>query len=120
MNPRTTRKILCLLALNTPVTAYASSQAEIDHLIEYVAFTECQYERNNTLHDGTEAVKHIQKKYAYFEDEIETAESFIRYAATKSELSGNYYQIHCPGESARKSQDWLLTELERYRAGHNN
>ncbi|TBR41621.1 hypothetical protein CBF23_009700 [Marinomonas agarivorans] len=97
-------------------TAYASTpQAEIDHLLSFVATTECQYERNGTLHDATAAVNHIKKKYDYFIDDIATAEDFIEYAATKSSFSGKFYKIHCHGVPAVKSNAWLTDELKRFR-----
>ena len=63
-----------------------------------------------------EALGHIKKKYDYFSDDIETAEDFIQYAATKSKMSGKYYLVHCPSQPTIKSQDWLLAELKRYRS----
>jgi hypothetical protein len=68
------------------------------------------------MHNGKEAVKHIQKKYDYFADDITSTEDFIKYSATKSKMSGKYYKIHCSGKKPVKSQDWLLTELKAYRS----
>ena len=90
-------------------------QQEIAHLLTYVATTDCQYERNGRLHTGQEAVQHIQKKFDYFADDIQSTEDFIQYAATKSKMSGKYYRIHCPNAQAENSRDWLLAELQRYR-----
>ncbi|CCK74892.1 conserved hypothetical protein [Oleispira antarctica RB-8] len=103
--------LLSALSLNV----FASSEDEINHLLNFVASTDCQYERNGTMHSGKEAVEHINKKYAYYLDDIETTEDFIKYSATKSKMSGKYYKIHCAGNSSVKSQDWLLTELSVYR-----
>ncbi|WP_299979413.1 DUF5329 family protein [uncultured Pseudoteredinibacter sp.] len=97
----------------------AKSQQEINHLLAYVKSTNCQYERNGKRHSGKEAVKHIQRKYRYFADEIKTAEDFIRLCATKSTMSGKYYKVHCvTGKAIKneiKSVDWLSEELLRYR-----
>jgi hypothetical protein len=93
----------------------ASNQDEISHLLNFVASTDCKYERNGTLHNGAEAVKHITKKYNYFKDDIETTEDFILYSATKSKMSGKYYKIHCANQAAIKSRDWLLSELMAFR-----
>jgi hypothetical protein len=103
--------LLSALSLNV----FASSEDEINHLLNFVASTDCQYERNGTLHNGKEAVEHINKKYAYYLYDIESTEDFIKYSATKSKMSGKYYQIYCGSHSAVKSQDWLLTELSVYR-----
>lgn len=113
-----------LMALSIGVApAYASEpakfQQEINHLLAYVKSTNCQYERNGKRHSGKEAVKHIQRKYRYFADEIKTAEDFIRLSATKSTMSGKYYKVHCAEGKATKNEiksvDWLTKELLRYR-----
>lgn len=101
-------------------TAFAQSinpslHAEIQHLLNFVASTECQYERNGSFHNGEEAVEHINKKYAYYEDDIKTAEDFIKYSATKSMLSGKFYKVHCHNAVPIKSQNWLLNELHSFR-----
>lgn len=100
------------------LSASASTQSEIAHLIEYVKTTDCTYERNGDMHNGEEAVEHIQRKYDYFEDDIETAEDFIKYSATKSTFSGKEYKIHCAGVETVSSKSWLLVELEKYRSSN--
>ena len=94
----------------------ANTQTEINHLLNFIATTNCQYERNDTLHSGPAALEHIKKKYNYFKDDIQTAEDFIKYSATKSTLSGKYYHVHCNGQLTIKSDTWLLNELQRFRA----
>ena len=96
-------------------TAIADTQQEIDHLLEFVASTTCQYERNGNVYDGARAVKHINRKYEYFKDEINSAEDFIKYSATKSTMSGKHYKIHCSNVPVQNSSDWLLDELQKYR-----
>jgi hypothetical protein len=97
------------------LNVFASTEDEINHLLSFVASTDCKYERNGTMHNGKEAFEHINKKYAYYSDDIESTEDFIKYSATKSKMSGKYYKIHCNNKSSIKSQDWLLTELMVYR-----
>lgn len=104
--------LIALLSLNS----HASTQDEINHLLSFITSTHCLYERNGTMHTGKEAKAHISKKYAYYADDIESAEDFIKYSATKSKLSGKYYKIHCVNEAPLKSKDWLLIELKAYRA----
>ncbi len=95
--------------------SFANTEQEIQHLLKYVGNTNCQYERNGSVHTGAEAVKHIEKKYNYFKDDIVSAEDFIKYSATKSRMSGKYYLILCQDQTPIKSKDWLLTELMHYR-----
>jgi hypothetical protein len=107
-----------ILVLILPViagAAFCDTREEIDHLLEFVAGTKCQYERNGTMHTGPEAKDHIQMKYEYYVDKINSAEDFIRYSATKSKLSGRPYKIHCPGSKVMNTSDWLLTELHDFR-----
>jgi hypothetical protein len=108
-------KTFSILLATLSLNAVASTQDEINHLLNFVASTNCKYERNGTMHNGKEAVDHINKKYAYYLDEIESTEDFIKYSATKSKMSGKYYKIHCNNKVSIKSQDWLLTELTVFR-----
>ena len=101
-------------------TAIADTQQEINHLLEFVASTTCEYERNGSVYDGARAVKHINRKYEYFKDEINSAEDFIKYSATKSTMSGKHYKIHCSNVPVQNSSDWLLDELKRYRESESS
>ena len=105
--------ILGLLFAAVPVTA--DTEAEINHLLGFVAATDCQYERNGNMYSGLEAREHIQRKYRYFEKKVKTTEDFIRLSATKSTVSGKRYGIHCSGMKSVFASDWLLDELGSYR-----
>ncbi|MDP2589504.1 DUF5329 family protein [Vibrio splendidus] len=102
-----------LLSLNY---AFASPQQEIDHLLTFVESTQCKYERNGTIHNGPEAAAHIKKKADYYADDIESAEDFIAYSATKSMLSGRHYRVHCEGKASVSSEVWLKSELDDFRS----
>ena len=108
-------KIFVILLSTFSLNVFAATQDEINHLLNFVAATDCKYERNGTMHTGKEAVEHINKKYKYYTDDIESTEDFIKFSATKSKMSGKYYQIHCINKSSINSQDWLLAELMAYR-----
>ena len=108
-------KVFIMMLIAFSLNVLASSQDEINHLLNFVASTDCKYERNGTMHNGKEAVVHINKKYAYYADDIESTEDFIKYSATKSKMSGKYYKIHCSNMTPIKSQDWLLNELTAFR-----
>ncbi|WP_413113587.1 DUF5329 family protein [Thaumasiovibrio sp. DFM-14] len=109
------KKIGFILSLLLPISVMSSPQAEIEHLLEFVRMTPCFYERNGVLHTGPKAFEHIQKKADYYADDIQAAEDFIEYSATKSMLSKQRYQVHCEGRPVVYSSDWLLSELQRYR-----
>ena len=99
-------------------SSLADTQAEIDHLLNFVANTSCQYDRNGTVHDGPEARDHINMKYKHYRKKVKSAEDFIKYSATKSLISGRKYKIRCPDSDVINANDWLLAELQRYRESH--
>ncbi len=92
---------------------------EVEHLLKFVAGSDCEIERNGDRHSGKEAAAHIQKKYNHFRDRIKSTEDFIEYSATKSTISGRYYMLSCSGETTIKTKEWLLNELHRYRSTNN-
>jgi hypothetical protein len=108
-------KIVIFLLSTFSLNVIASTQDEIKHLLSFVATTDCKYERNGTMHNGKQAAEHINKKYEYYYDDIESTEDFIKHSATKSRMSGKHYNIHCSSKAPVKSQDWLLSELKVYR-----
>lgn len=113
------KSIFRSLILTTALLAgslLADTQAEIDHLLSFVANTSCQYDRNGTIHDGPEARDHINMKYEHYREKVKTAEEFIKYSATKSLISGRKYKIRCPDAEVVNASDWLLEELHHYRA----
>mgnify|MGYP001815368572 CR=1 FL=1 len=122
-NFETVMKIIPLILLFFSVALLADvpgeQQAEVNYLLNYVEKSGCVMNRNGSRHNGGEAVSHIQKKYDYFRDEINSTEDFIEYSATKSTMSGKYYTVECPGAEPVKSQDWLLDALQVYREGAN-
>ena len=108
-------KVLLILLSTFSLNVFATTQDEINHLLVFLESTDCRYERNGTLHNGAEAVEHIKKKYSYFSDDIKSTEDFIKYSATKSKISGEYYKVHCINKLPINSHDWLLRELKAYR-----
>jgi len=106
---------LLSLLLTLTLSAQDKMHNEINHLLNYVKTTECTYIRNGDKHDGPDAMNHIQRKYDYFENDIHSAEDFIRLSATKSTMSGSKYYIKCPGQPKVESGRWMLDELARYR-----
>ena len=98
-----------------PVTAFASMQEEISHLLNYIESSDCIFIRNGSRHDPKEAVEHIEKKYNYLKKRIKSTEDFIKGAATGSSLSGKPYMIIC-NDKEMKTADWLTVELKIYRS----
>jgi len=89
---------------------------EVSHLLDFVRNSQCIINRNGTDYPAEKGVAHIEKKYDYFRDDINSTEDFIEYSATKSTMSGDYYTVTCPGKQTIKTQDWLLEELQQFRS----
>ncbi len=93
-------------------------RSEIEHLLDYVAESGCEFYRNGTWHKDTKAAReHMELKYNYFSKrgKINSAEDFIEWAGTKSEISGKPYMVRCGDGSPVPASQWLSEELERYR-----
>jgi len=108
--------LVFLLGMSNPLWA-ASQDEEIAHLLDFVAASGCTFDRNGTQHDSVEAKEHMQLNYNHIKSRIKSTEDFIRYAATKSSMSGKKYHATCDGKTIT-SQEWLTTELQRYRQQH--
>ena len=89
--------------------------AEVEHLINYLANSDCRMVRNSKSYSAKDGAKHMRRKYKYFRDEISSTEEFIEYAGTKSTKSGRLYEVLCIGQEPEFSRDWLLKELNAYR-----
>ena len=96
----------------------AKTQAEIAHLLDHVATPGCQFNRNGSWHEGSEAKSHLQKKLDYLVKRklVTNAESFIAGAATESSMSGKPYLVRCGGGQAVASAVYMKEELARFRA----
>ena len=103
----------CLQTVSADVPP--EQKPEVEHLLNFVSQSDCLMVRNGSEHEGKKAAGHIQKKYEYFKDDIQTTERFIELSATKSTMSGKYYTIRCPGKEEIRTQDWLLEELDVFR-----
>jgi hypothetical protein len=112
-----------LFAVALPLQAGAAAplaprtQAEIDHLLDYIAHSDCRFYRNGSWHGMEEARSHVSTKLEYLRErgQVDSAEAFIEKAASRSSLSGKPYQVECAGMPALASEDWLKAELDRWR-----
>jgi hypothetical protein len=92
-----------------------ATQLEIDHLLNFIRNSSCIIDRNGKTYTAVKAISHIEKKYAYFEDEIETSEDFIDLSASKSTMSGKYYMVRCGDGEQIRTREWLMQELKGIR-----
>jgi Family of unknown function (DUF5329) len=103
------------MALAAPSTA---ARAEIEHLMDYLAGSGCEFYRNGKWYPARQAVDHIRRKYDYLlkRDLVDTTEHFIERAAAASSRSGKPYKVRCASGQSVDSAQWLTQELARHRA----
>jgi len=112
-----TLALICLLISQAVFADVPYNQLkEVKHLLNFIKNSGCIINRNGTDHPAKKGVSHIENKYDYYRGDIQNTEDFIEYSATKSTMSGDYYMVTCPGKKTIKTQDWLLTELQKYRS----
>jgi hypothetical protein len=97
-----------------PPTLAASPEAEIGHLLDFIAASPCAFIRNDVAYDGAQAVDHIKDKYDHYREDIHSAEDFIALAASKSAMSGKPYLVTCDGAET-SAAEWLTQELAAFR-----
>jgi cobalamin biosynthesis protein CobD/CbiB len=92
-------------------------QIEVNYLLGYIEGSGCEFYRNGTWHDSKEAQAHLRDKYKWLvaRNLINTTEDFIERAATESSFSGLAYKVKCNGGATMTSNQWLSTELARFR-----
>ncbi len=109
------------LCVGAPARAQqdARSRQEIAHLLDFVAQSGCQFNRNGSWHDSKAARDHLQDKYDYLQRRklVPDTRAFIERAASESSFTHRAYQVRCGNGQPVASAQWLNAELERYRAG---
>ena len=113
-----TRLMLSLVLIAGSIaTTHADSDAdtEIRALIQGVAESECEFNRNGSLHSAETAAAHLELKYSRGKRYADSAEAFIERLASKSSWSGKPYQMICDGET-QPAGDWLTMRLEALRS----
>ena len=94
--------------------ALSEPEASIEYMLARVASSDVVFLRNGKAHTAAEAVDHMRLKYEYYEDRIHTPEDFIRWAATKSVLSGRAYRIRDENGEV-PAAEWMNRLLAEYR-----
>ena len=105
-----------VLIAGSIATTHADSGAdtEIHALIQAVAESECEFNRNGSLHSAEAAAAHLELKYSRGKRYADSAEAFIERLASTSSWSGEPYQMICDGET-QPAGDWLTMRLEALR-----
>jgi hypothetical protein len=121
MNVKATSLVLlAILTITTSVRAAepdAVARREIAYLIDHLAASGCQFNRNGTWHDAPRAVSHLRRKYEYLlkKNMVPDADAFIRLAASESSTSGKPYLVKCADQPETPSAEWFRVALRKIR-----
>jgi hypothetical protein len=110
-------RALILIGLLQPwAVAEISSEtdAEVQYLLEFVATSGCDFERNGTQHAPEAAADHLRMKYKKGRRYVNTAGQFIDRVASESSWTGRKYTATCNGKEIA-SGPWLHETLRKYR-----
>lgn len=98
-----------------PGFAAETVAVEIEVLIQAVASSGCEFERNRKRHDAATAADHLRLKYRRGKRYATSAEKFIDRLASKSSFTGRQYLMLCPGEDEQTANAWLHAALNAHR-----
>jgi len=111
-----------LLALMTLAPVWAAelsqvAQGEIAYLLSHMEQSGCEFKRNGSWYNATDASAHVRKKYQYLvrKEMLTSAEDFIVGAASQSSISKLPYQVRCPGQPVVESGPWFNSALQQHR-----
>lgn len=99
----------------SPLAADSKATREIEHLLNFVESSGCQFIRNGKTYPAADARPHLTKKYNAVRSRITTADDFIRYIASQSSISKRPYRVRCGNAAEKQSGPWLARELKRFR-----
>jgi Family of unknown function (DUF5329) len=116
--------LLLLLVASSPALAEpdATTTKEIAHLINHLASSDCQFNRNGSWYSASKAVTHLNRKYDYLlkRNLIPNTEAFIQLAASQSSSSGKPYLVKCGDEPEVQSRTWFSEALRTFRANSSS
>ena len=72
------------LALVTSMVAAGATETEIRAMIQAVAASGCQFDRNGSQYSAQETAKQLERTYAQGRRYVDSAEQFIEYLASGS------------------------------------
>ena len=107
--------LLALFLVSSPLVADDTMDAEIEQLINFVAQSGCDFERNGSVHDSESAAAHMRLKLRNGKRYVKKTEHFIDRLASESSWTGRKYHAICDCKRIT-SGDWLHAELKRIRS----
>lgn len=109
------KRALLLLSLISSFAFGATSDQQITSLISGLRESACQFERGGVWYSGYKAAQHLEDKWNYAKDDINSPEDFINNVARGSWISGSDYHVKCPNQAEMTSRAWLLQQLQQLR-----
>jgi hypothetical protein len=110
--------LLVFTLANAGTLLTETASAEINHLLDFVQSSGCDFNRNGTWYDAGHARTHLQDKFAYAKSRsLATADQFIDKIGSRSSFSGKPYRVRC-GAQELDAGPWLNRELKRFRDTH--
>ena len=92
-----------------------STEREVRLLIDAIAASHCDFNRNGRQHTAEEAAAHLELKYSRAGKHIDSADEFITQLASSSSFTGKPYLMSCEGGTL-PAGDWMIEALEQIRA----
>lgn len=92
----------------------AQNDPEIEHLMVFVATSQCRFIRNGKMYDAAQSRKHLERKYRHIQHAIGSADEFIEKVASRSSVTGRPYRVQCSDREV-PTATWLRDELGRFR-----
>ena len=92
-----------------------TTEHEVRLLIDAIAASRCDFNRNGRQHTAEEAAAHLELKYARAGKHIDSADEFITQLESSSSFTGRPYLMSCEGDTL-PAEDWMIDALEQIRA----
>jgi len=92
-----------------------TTEHEVRLLIDAIAASHCDFNRNGRQHTAEEAAAHLELKYARAGKRIDSADEFITRLGSSSSFTGKPYLMSCEGDTLPAGK-WMIDALEQIRA----
>ena len=109
--------LLCLIVPTIVSAREAKEQARIDFLLRAVETSKgLTFIRNGKAHDAQDAASHLRKKLDYGGERIQTAEQFIKHAASESSATRQNYKVRLADGTTVDAADYFTKQLRDFDA----
>ena len=107
--------LACLLLPTVVFAREAKEQARIDFLLRTVETSNgITFIRNGKAHDAADAASHLRRKLDYAGERIQTAEQFIKHAASESSQTGRNYKVRLGDGTTLDAATYFAQKLREF------